>query len=240
MCYLRVTAKAVNIKPCEALSDNEASAKEKIMSNNQNQIAAEKAAQPVRRFDTKKLTVLGLLTGLVIVLQFVGLALRPTGFFNITLCLVPIIVGAALYGVKAGAWLGFVFGVMVTLTDAALFLAVNIPATIIVCILKSTLAGLAAGAVFKLLEKKNIYAATFTAGVVCPVVNTGVFTLGCFAFFMPTIAELGVAQGYDNAVAFLFLVMIGVNFLIEFAVNLVLGAAIVVIIKLGKKFINKR
>lgn len=237
---MRVTAKAVNIKPCEALSDNEASAKEKIMSNNQNQIAAEKAAQPVRRFDTKKLTVLGLLTGLVIVLQFVGLALRPTGFFNITLCLVPIIVGAALYGVKAGAWLGFVFGVMVLLTDAAAFLAINIPATIAVVILKGTLAGLAVGTVFKLLEKKNIYAATFTAGVVCPVVNTGVFTLGCFAFFMPTIAEWGVAKGFDNAVVFLFVGIITANFFVELAVNLVLGAAIVAIIKLGKKYIRKK
>ena len=209
------------------------------MSNKQNQMAAEAAAASAKKFDAKRLAVMGLLTALIIVLQFVGLALRPTGFFNITLCLVPIIVGAALYGIGAGAWLGFVFGA-ITLTDAALFLAVNIPATILVCILKGTLAGLAAGLVFRLLEKKNVYIATFTAGIVCPVVNTGVFVLGCLAFFMPAIAELGAANGFDNAVEFLFVGMITVNFFVELAVNLVLGSGIAVIIRLGRRMLGRR
>lgn len=209
------------------------------MSNKQNQMAAETAAASAKKFDAKRLAVMGLLTALIIVLQFLGLALRPTGFFNITLCLVPIIVGAALYGIGAGAWLGFVFGA-ITLTDAALFLAVNIPATILVCILKGTLAGLAAGLVFRLLEKKNVYIATFTAGIVCPVVNTGVFVLGCLAFFMPAIAELGAANGFDNAVEFLFVGMITVNFFVELAVNLVLGSGIAVIIRLGRRMLGRR
>ena len=209
------------------------------MSNKQNQMAAETAAASAKKFDAKRLAVMGLLTALIIVLQFVGLALRPTGFFNITLCLLPIIVGAALYGIGAGAWLGFVFGA-ITLTDAALFLAVNIPATILVCILKGTLAGLAAGLVFRLLEKKNVYIATFTAGIVCPVVNTGVFVLGCLAFFMPAIAELGAANGFDNAVEFLFVGMITVNFFVELAVNLVLGSGIAVIIRLGRRMLGRR
>lgn len=201
------------------------------MSNNQNAAAA---AAPAKKFNAKTLTGIGLLTAVVIVLQLVCLALKPTGFFNITLCLVPIIVGAALYGIKAGAWLGFVFGV-IALTDAAAFMVVNAPATIAVCIIKGTLAGLAAGAVYKLLEKKNLYAAVLTAGVVCPVVNTGVFTLGCFAFFMPTIAEWGLAAGIENATAFLFTGVITVNFFIELAVNFVLGSVIAAIIKLGRK-----
>lgn len=199
------------------------------MSENKN------AAVAAKRFNAKTLTGMGLLTAVVIVLQFVCLALRPTGFFNITLCLVPIVVGAALYGVKAGAWLGFVFGVIVTVTDSASFMVINAPATVAVCVLKGTLAGLAAGAVYKLLEKKNLYAAAVTAGVVCPVVNTGVFVLGCFAFFMPTIAEWGLAAGIENAVYYLFAFIIGTNFFIEFAVNIVLSSVMVSIIKIGKK-----
>lgn len=190
---------------------------------------------PVKKLNIKALTGMGLLTAVVIVLQFVCLALRPTGFFNITLCLVPIVVGAALYGVKAGAWLGFVFGVIVTITDSAAFMVINIPATIAVCIIKGLLAGLAAGAVYKLLEKKNAYAAAVTAGIVCPVVNTGVFALGCLAFFMPTIAEWGLAAGFENAVAFLFVGVITTNFFIELAVNLVLSSAVVAIVKVVKK-----
>ncbi len=200
------------------------------MSENQNAVNA-----PVKKLNIKALTGIGLLTAIVIVLQFLCLALRPTGIFNITLCLAPIVVGAALYGVKAGAWLGFVFGVIVTITDSAPFMVVNAPATIGVCILKGALAGLAAGAVYKLLEKKNLYAAAVTAGIVCPVVNTGVFALGCLLFFMPTIAEWGLLAGVENAVYYLFAGVITTNFFIELGVNLVLSSVIVAIIKLGKK-----
>lgn len=206
------------------------------MSTNEKNIAAvNNAAASAKRFDAKRLTGVGLLTALVVVLQLVALAIRPTGFFNITLCLVPIVVGAALYGVKAGAWLGFVFGVIVTITDSAAFMVINAPATIAVCVLKGLLAGLAASAVYSLLEKKNLFAATITAAAVCPIVNTGVFALGCFAFFMPTIAEWGAAAGIENAVFYLFAFVIGTNFFLELAVNLLLSSVIVTIIKLGKR-----
>ena len=46
--------------------------------------------------------------------------------FNITLVLVPIIVGAALYGWIAGVWLGLVFSIVVLFTDASLFLAISV------------------------------------------------------------------------------------------------------------------
>ena len=81
------------------------------------------------------LTTMGLLTAIVVVLQAMAIAIR-FGVFNITLVLVPIVVGAALYGWKAGAWLGFVFGVVVLFTDAGAFLAINIPGTIITVLLK--------------------------------------------------------------------------------------------------------
>lgn len=206
-----------------------------MSTNEKNIAAANSAAAPSKRFDAKRLTGVGLLTALVVVLQLVALAIRPTGFFNITLCLVPIVVGAALYGIKAGAWLGFVFGVVVTITDSAAFMVINAPATIAVCVLKGLLAGLAASAVYSLLEKKNLFAATITAAAVCPIVNTGVFALGCFAFFMPTIAEWGAAAGIENAVFYLFAFVIGTNFFLELAVNLLLSSVIVTIIKLGKR-----
>lgn len=206
------------------------------MSTNEKNTAALSNTANAKKFDVKMLTGLGLLTAIVIVLQLIALAIRPTGFFNITLCLAPIVVGAALYGVKAGAWLGFVFGVIVTITDSAPFMVVNAPATIAVCVLKGLLAGLIAGAIYKLLEKKNLYAATITAAAVCPIVNTGVFTLGCLAFFMPTISAWAEGFGFGgSAVEYLFVGVITYNFFIELAVNLLLSSAIVTIIKLGKK-----
>lgn len=183
---------------------------------------------------TKKVVGIGLFTAIVVVLQVLAVVIRPTGLFNISLVLVPIVVGAAMYGYKAGAWLGFVFGVVVLITDASAFLAVNIPGTIVTCILKGALAGLAAGLVYFLLEKVNLILAVAVAAVVCPVVNTGVFLLGCRVFFFDTINAWAAAAGYESAGRYMIIALVGVNFLIEMAINIVLSPTIVKLINIGK------
>ena len=187
-----------------------------------------------KKFNVQTLVGMGILTAIVIVLQGLASAIR-FGPFSITLVLAPIIIGAALYGWKAGAWLGFVFGVMVLLTDAGAFLAINVPGTIITCLLKGMLAGAAAGAVYKLLEKKNQWAAVLTSAVVCPVVNTGVFLIGCVLFFLSTVREWGTANGYENVGAYFLFGFVGVNFLVEMVINLVLSTAIIRILNIIKK-----
>ncbi len=183
---------------------------------------------------TKKMVGIGLLTAIVVVLQMLAVAIRPTGVFNISLVLVPIVVGAALYGYKAGAWLGFVFSIVVLFTDASAFLAVSVPGTIITVVLKGTLAGLAAGIVYLLIEKKNRYIAVLVSAIICPVVNTGIFLLGCVVFFMDTINGWGEAAGFASIGSYLIVGMVGINFLIEMAVNIVLSSVIVRLIKIGK------
>lgn len=173
-----------------------------------------------------------MLTALVVVLQLLCSFIK-TGIFSITLALIPIVIGASRCGVKIGAWLGFVFGLVVLLTgDAAPFMAVNVAGTIATVLLKGTLSGLFAGLVYKALEKHNKYVAVIVAALVCPVVNTGVFVLGCFAFFMDTIAAWA---GGGDAISYLFFVMIGVNFFIEIASNIVLSPAVVRLLNLKKK-----
>ena len=183
---------------------------------------------------TKTIVGIGLLTAIVVVLQAMAIGIR-FGIFNITLVLIPIVVGAALYGYKAGAWLGFVFGVVVLATDAGAFLAVSIPGTVITCILKGACAGLAAGFVYKLLEAKNNIIAVFVAAVVAPVVNTGLFLIGCRLFFYDTIKAWAEGAGFASAGAFMIGGLVGVNFIVELAINLVLSMVIVRIIQLGKK-----
>lgn len=186
------------------------------------------------KFNVQTIVGMGVLTALVIVLQAIGSVIR-FGTFSITLVLVPIIVGAALYGWKAGAWLGFVFGIMVLATDAGAFLAINIPGTIITCLLKGILAGAAAGIVYELFENKTKLGAVIGAGIVCPVVNTGVFLLGCLVFFLDTVKEWGAGAGYENVGAFFLFGFVGLNFVIELAINLVLATAIVRILNIIKK-----
>lgn len=184
---------------------------------------------------TKTLVGVGLLTAIVVVLQALAVIIRPTGIFNITLSLVPIVVGAALYGYKAGAWLGFVFSMVVLFTDTAAFMAISVPGTIITVLVKGTAAGLAAGLVYLALEKKNRYLAVIGSAVICPIVNTGLFLLGCVIFFMDTINGWAAASGYASAGAYMIMALVGVNFLIEMAVNIVLSSVIVRIIRIGKK-----
>lgn len=181
---------------------------------------------------TYKLVGTALLTAIVVVLQLVGGAIK-VGTFSISLVLMPIVVGAALFGIWSGAWLGFVFGVMVMATgDAALFLAVNVPGTIITVLAKGILAGLAAGAVYKLLEKKNKYVATLLASIASPVVNTGVFLIGCAVFFLDTIKSWA---GDGPVFQYMIVGLVGINFILELAINLVLNPVIVRIVDIGKK-----
>lgn len=184
---------------------------------------------------TKKLVGMGLLTAIVVVLQALAVAIRPTGLFNISLVLVPIVVGAALYGYKAGAWLGLVFSIVVLFTDSAAFMVVSVPGTIITVVVKGVMAGLVAGLIYLLLEKKNRYVAVMCAAIACPIVNTGIFLLGCLVFFMDTINGWAAGAGYANAGSYMILGLVGVNFLVELVLNIILSSAIIRIINISKK-----
>lgn len=187
----------------------------------------------IKNSKTSTIVGVGLLTAVVVVLQALAINIR-FGVFSITLVLAPIIVGAALYGYAAGAWLGFVFGIVVLLTDAGAFLAVSVPGTIITCLLKGAMAGLLAGVVYKALEKKNKTAAVVVAGVVAPVANTGIFLLGCVVFFLETIQGWA---GDTNVGVFMLTSFVGLNFVVELVINLVLSSAIVRIVQIAKKSI---
>lgn len=183
----------------------------------------------------RKMVGIGLFTAIVVVLQLVGATIK-VGMFSISLVLLPIVVGAAVYGADAGLWLGTAFGAAVLISgDAAPFMAINVLGTVATVLVKGAACGAVAGLVYQLLAKWNRWVAVFAAALVCPVVNTGVFLLGCRLFFFDTIAQWGAGAGYANAGAYMFLGLAGVNFLVEVATNLVLAPVIVRLIKIGKK-----
>lgn len=189
------------------------------------------------RYRTQRLALLALLTAIVAVLQMMGIAIR-FGVFAVSMVGVPVIIGGALLGPAAGAWLGLVFGVTVLLSgDAALFFAWNPVATVAIVLLKGTLAGLAAGAAYRLLEKRNGFLAALTAAVAYPVVNTGVFFLGCMLFFLNDCiqfaANLGIAGSGPVVIMSVF---IGFNFFFELGLDLVLCPIIVRIINARHPF----
>ncbi len=188
-----------------------------------------------RKENIRIITVGAVLTALVIVLQFMGAFIR-FGVFSVSLVLVPIVIGAATCSVGVSVWLGFVFGVVVLLSgDAAPFMSINMVGTIITVLVKGTACGLVAGIVYRLLSKWNSFAGVLGASLICPIVNTGIFLLGCQLFFLDGITAWGTEAGYTNVVAYMFLGLAGGNFIFELITNLILGPAAATLIKTIKK-----
>ena len=184
---------------------------------------------------TQKIVGIGLFTAIVVALQLLAASIK-FGPFSITLVLAPIVIGAALYGVGAGAWLGAAFGVSVLISgDAAAFMTINPAGTVITVLLKGMLAGLVAGLIYKALEKTNKTVAVVLAGIACPIVNTGIFLAGWYLFFQEWLVSVFGTTGFATVVTGL----VSVNFAVELGINMVLASVIVRIIDIGKKQLKK-
>ena len=192
--------------------------------------------------NSKKASAYGLFAAIVVVLQLIATFIK-FGPVNITLALAPIIIGAALYGRRFGAFVGTVLGIVIAVLGAfgldggfVLMLAQYHPVIIfLVAILKTTVAGYLAGLIYELVAKKNSLAAVIASGIICPIVNTGIFLLGCLLFFMEPVTALAVEFGFTDVGKYMIFGLVGGNFLVEMAVNIVLAPVIIRIISIIRK-----
>lgn len=181
-----------------------------------------------RRQLIKFITGLSLLVALEVVLSIVS-NFMP-GAVNFNLALAPIVIGAVLYGPIGGLILGIINGVITLIAPGTqVFLGFNTFATILLCVLKTGLAGLVAGLIFKYLGKKNFKVYIVLSGLSVPIINTGLFIIGVILFFLPIYGE------GQQAVATLFSAVITINFLIEFLISVLLSPAIIHIIAIVNK-----
>lgn len=176
---------------------------------------------------TKTMVGIALLIALVIVMQFIGGMIPPIGGFSISLVLIPIVIGAAAYGPGAGALLGGVFGVIVTIncingTDVggAMVFQANPALCVAVVMAKGILAGFAAGWVYRLLKGKNPYLAMLCCAIVCPVVNTGLFVACMLTFFREV---LSAWAGGGDILSYVLTGLVLANFVPELIINVVFG-----------------
>ena len=190
---------------------------------------------------TIRLVSLGILSAIIIVLQVIA-TYFPTKPFAITLSLIPIIIGSALFDEKAGAFLGGVFSVVVITmcvigadVGGAMVWNANPFMCVLVCMTKGVMAGYVSGLVYRLLNKKSPIAATFVVGVSAPVVNTGIFILGLVLFFRPILSQW---SGGSDMLYYILFGLTGINFLVELGVNMVLCPVIVKILEAVKKNIH--
>lgn len=185
---------------------------------------------------TQKVVGMGLFTAIIVALQMLASAIK-FGPFSITLVLAPIVIGAALYGIGAGAWLGLTFGVTVLISgDAAAFLTISPIGTVLTVIAKGMVAGIVAAVIYKAIEKKNKTVAVVAAGIACPIVNTGIFLIGCYLFFREWLITVFGTTGFATVITGL----VSVNFAVELGINMLLASVIVRIIDLGKKQLAKK
>ena len=186
---------------------------------------------------TANIAIIGMFSAVTVVLQLLSYGIK-IGTFNLSLVLIPIVLGAYLYGPKVGAILGGVFGAVVTICcftglDAGGYILVSASPflTSAVCLLKGIAAGLASGLVAKALKAKNEYLAVVLAALTAPIVNTGLFVGAMFIFFKDILASWA---GGANIVTYAITGLVGVNFIIEFTVNAVMAPSLLRIVKAVK------
>lgn len=192
----------------------------------------------------RKLIYTAMFAAVVVVLQmFVSI---PVGMFTITLTLVPVMLGAILFGPASGAILGGVFGVVVAIQvitgaagPASTTMLLQAPVvTVVLCILKGVAAGWVSGLVYQAVMKINKpQLAVILSAVACPIVNTGIFCLGLTVFYNNLLNEWAIAGEFANALTFILLGLIGLNFVIEFAINVLLIPVALRMIKIVKRLI---
>ena len=187
---------------------------------------------------TRNMVLVALLAALVIVFQVISTFIK-VGPVSITLTLIPVVLGGCLLGKKWGAVLGFLFGVVVTAfvltgTDVGgyMLFQANPVLTVLLCLVKGTAAGFVASLVYGLLEKANRTVAVSVAAMTAPVVNTGIFVLAMLAFYRDILTAW--ADGSDITV-YILTGLAGWNFLMEFAVSVILSPAVVSVLRITAK-----
>ena len=177
----------------------------------------------------ERMVGIALLMALVVVMQFLTGIIPPVGGFAISLVLIPIVLGAALYGPGAGAILGGTFGVIVYVncingTDVGghMVFEANPILCFVVVMCKGILAGTLSGFAYKALKRKNGYLAILVSAIVCPVVNTGVFIISMLAFFIDV---LNSWAGGGNILGYVLTGLVLANFVPELLINVIFSPA---------------
>ena len=195
---------------------------------------------------TLRLVQIALLTALMLLLQLAFGSLR-IGPVTLSFSLVPLVIAAVLIGPGAGAFLGLVSGVatfiqVLTAADPfyMLLIATNPFLTAVICITKTTLAGLLAGLCYRAICKASKYRAlnVLLPAALCPIINTGIFCLGMYFGFGSALqsSEAFGAAASASLISFVLIGLAGVNFIYELLTNVVVCPIICIALYSSKFF----
>ena len=195
----------------------------------------------MKKYDTKKLVLLALLTGLLVLMAFTPIGYLNIGPLSITFNMIPVAIGAVALGPTGGAVLGLVFGITSFAqcfgisAFGTVLCGISPLLTLIVTIGSRTLAGYLTGVVSTLLRKAPApvnFAVTGLAGAVLNFFMT--LLMVCFGssdYIMSMRGEL-------NVLAFVA-AFVGINAVVEAVVSTVLTLAVSMGLKSAKLIGNK-
>ena len=176
-----------------------------------------------------------ILAALIVVFQIIGNYVQ-FGMISINLSLLPIALGAILYGPLVGFILGSINGALVLLSPSTgIFLSYSVFWTVLVCILKTGLAGLLSGLIFKLFKGKGMIPGIFISSLIIPIINSGVFILASVTVMRDIFIEAFNKSGMANMFVFMISVVITWNFLFEFLTTLLLTPTLIYVVKVVTK-----
>lgn len=187
------------------------------------------------KYTVQDLVRVSVLVAIMLLLEVTGLGMIKTAGLEITILLVPVIVGAIVMGPATGMLLGAVFG-LISFWECfgksafgVVLLGINPIFTFLVCVPTRMLAGWLCGLTFKglnKLDKSNLWSFG-AAGLIGALSNTALFMSTLCLFFYRTDFIQGFVASFGSANPFLFvLAFVGINGLVEAVVCFFTGAAI--------------
>ena len=193
----------------------------------------------MRNNNIVKMVQVAILMAIIVVLQLLSYVIK-IGTFNLSLVLIPIVVGAVMFGPKTGAWLGLVFGAVVTAccvsgmdVGGAILWNANPFLTAAICLIKGTAAGWVAGLIATAFKNSRTpWVGIILAALAAPVVNTGLFLVGLSTCFYDVLVAWA---GGQEILYYIIFGLVGINFIIEFALNAILSPTVTAIVKALKK-----
>lgn len=180
-----------------------------------------------------KMAQMAILAAIIILMAFTPLGYLRTPVVQITFITIPVCMGAIMFGPKTGMALGVIFGLTSFYQCFGLdpfgttLLSINPILTFIACIVPRILVGLTSGLTFKAMSKKGKKLKLAGYPVACLIgslTNTILFISALWLFFGRS--EYIVSLTGSTSIITLFVVLAGVNALVEIPVCAILGGAV--------------
>lgn len=195
------------------------------------------ATRTAAKTNTMRIVQLGVLTAIMFLFEITGIGYLKFSAVEITIMMIPVVIGAITCGPSGGALLGGVFGLtsfIEAVTGKSAFgvfmLELSPVGTFVLCIIPRILTGLLAGYIFKALQRvdKTKLWSFAVSSMSAALLNTILFMGSLLLMFWNSEAFISKMQEWgiatDRISAFL-VAFVGTNGVIEAAVCFFVGAA---------------